>query len=215
MLKLLSKYQLKCVISCITSWWEGYCTVSIVLCLLCCVYCTVSIVLCLLCCVYCAVCIVLCLLCCVYCTLSTVLCLLCCVYCVVYCTVSIVLCLFNLKFSVQPDTGLLTLYRLFSVVYSVFCTVLWHCTALCYCFSSVYCTVHCSCTVLCLLVMYCCYHNWGFSVLFPQFKANANGKDGARPAIPKLVFIFFYLCMFLIFYCYVWSVLSNLCTVCV
>jgi hypothetical protein len=42
----------------------------------------------------------------------------------------------------------------FSVVYSVFCLVLWHCTTLCYCFSSVYFTFHCSCIVLCLLVMY-------------------------------------------------------------
>jgi hypothetical protein len=67
----------------------------------------------------------------------------------------IVLCLFNLKSFVQLDTRFTYLiWTVFSVVYSVFCIVLWHCTTLCYSFSSAYCTVHCSCIVLCLLVMY-------------------------------------------------------------
>jgi hypothetical protein len=103
----------------------------------------------------------------------------------------IVLCLYNLKFFVQLDTWFTYLiWTVFSVVYSVFCIVLWHC------YYSV--LVFLLCIVLFIvLVLYCvclwctcCYPNWGFSVLFPQLQGKCQGvtgKYGARPALPKLV----------------------------
>jgi hypothetical protein len=61
----------------------------------------------------------------------------------------IVLCLFNLKFFVQLDTWFTYLiWTVFSVVYSVFCIVLWHCTTLLlFFFCVLYCSLFLYCTV--------------------------------------------------------------------
>jgi hypothetical protein len=87
----------------------------------------------------------------------------------------IVLCLFNLKFFVQLDTLFTYLiWTVFSVVYSVFCIVLWHCTMLCYCFSSVYCTVNSTCTVVSACDVRAATLTEVFPCFFLSFKANAR-----------------------------------------
>jgi hypothetical protein len=110
-------------------------------------------------------------------------------------------------FFVQLDTWFTYLiWTVFSVVYSVFCIVLWHSPTLCYCFSSVcsfflYCTVS-ACDVRAVTL------TEGFSVPFPKLQDKCQGttrKDGARPALPKLVLSFL-----IVMYvpCFVFCVLS-------
>jgi hypothetical protein len=131
-----------------------------------------------------------------------------------FCTV----CNLNFFF-VQLDTWFTYLiWTVFSVVYSVFCIVLWQCTTLCYYFSSVYCTVHFSCTVLCLLVMYVLLPQLRFILAFPSVVRQMPGYNSQRRGHgPQYFFncyviFFLFLCMFLIFWlCMFRSLYSAYC----